>query len=320
MNPTCPHCQNTFEPVIQGGRNVKVYCSPRCRERRNKSLKARNKVRARRARLESQYRNCVVCQDLFIPAREGTFWCSIPCYRAMLQRIARPRPRPRPAWHIEPEDKRARLRRAPREDAERRREAAERNRLARVREAECPQCGDVFTTDHPLKKFCSKGCQERYKSIGSLIAAGSIPKHKPGTWHRPAQKNAVAPGERVCEVDGCTRKHAAKGFCINHYNQWRRASGLVEAPGSRWPSKRAEYWGVEYESINAAEVYASDGFVCQLCGGLVDVTRFHPDPLSPSLDHVVPMSKGGPHLRSNVQTAHLGCNISKGNRVEVGAA
>lgn len=156
----------------------------------------------------------------------------------------------------------------------------------------CSNCAEVFQPNHSVSRFCSQDCYQ--------------------DW--------LCGNPRLCEVDGCTRKHAAKGFCINHYSQWRRASGLDEAPGSRWPSKRAEYWGVEYEPISAAEVYAEDGFVCQLCGGLVDVTRFHPDPLSPSLDHVVPMSKGGPHLRSNVQTAHLGCNISKGNRVEVGAA
>ncbi|WP_423797180.1 HNH endonuclease [Mycobacteroides abscessus] len=36
--------------------------------------------------------------------------------------------------------------------------------------------------------------------------------------------------------------------------------------------------------------------------------------MSASLDHVVPMSLGGDHLSTNVQCAHLKCNMDKGAR------
>jgi 5-methylcytosine-specific restriction endonuclease McrA len=38
-----------------------------------------------------------------------------------------------------------------------------------------------------------------------------------------------------------------------------------------------------------------------------------PDPMSPSLDHILPLSKGGTHEPRNVQLAHLGCNVRKYN-------
>jgi hypothetical protein len=73
--------------------------------------------------------------------------------------------------------------------------------------------------------------------------------------------------------------------------------------------KRAQYYGVAYEHIENAAVFASDGYRCQLCG--CKTTRKHPHPRSPTLDHIIPMSKGGPHLRYNVQTACFDCNMRK---------
>lgn len=76
--------------------------------------------------------------------------------------------------------------------------------------------------------------------------------------------------------------------------------------------RRARYYGVEYEAIERQRVFDRDGWRCGLCKDLVDPALSHPDPLSVSLDHVVPMSRGGPHLYSNVQCAHLKCNVDKG--------
>jgi 5-methylcytosine-specific restriction endonuclease McrA len=39
-----------------------------------------------------------------------------------------------------------------------------------------------------------------------------------------------------------------------------------------------------------------------------------PEPLAPTIDHIVPVSKGGDDTRANVQLAHFRCNSVKGNR------
>lgn len=71
---------------------------------------------------------------------------------------------------------------------------------------------------------------------------------------------------------------------------------------------------VEGETVRLATVAHRDRWRCQLCGKRVDRERRWPDPLSASLDHVVPLSRGGLHAMSNVQLAHLGCNMRKGDR------
>lgn len=57
------------------------------------------------------------------------------------------------------------------------------------------------------------------------------------------------------------------------------------------------------------EIYERDGWVCQLCHKKVNNRLKHPNPFSPSLDHIIPLSKGGPHSRANVHLAHLRCNL-----------
>ncbi|MFJ3201006.1 HNH endonuclease [Streptomyces sp. NPDC086989] len=64
-----------------------------------------------------------------------------------------------------------------------------------------------------------------------------------------------------------------------------------------------------------ASIAERDGWRCSLCSHPVDPAVTWPDSLSPSLDHRVPLSKGGAHDPSNVFLAHLGCNSSKGDRL-----
>lgn len=48
---------------------------------------------------------------------------------------------------------------------------------------------------------------------------------------------------------------------------------------------------------------------CAICGGRVDRSLKWPHPLSPSVDEILPVSKGGsPYDKDNVQLAHLVCN------------
>lgn len=68
------------------------------------------------------------------------------------------------------------------------------------------------------------------------------------------------------------------------------------------------------ESFSDDEIYERDDWTCQLYGKPVDPTLRWPHPMYKSLDHRVPISRGGSHTRDNVQLAHLSCNSRKGGR------
>ena len=63
----------------------------------------------------------------------------------------------------------------------------------------------------------------------------------------------------------------------------------------------------------AAEIRAQASS-CSYCGKALDHEGTH-GPDSATLDHVVPLSRGGPHERSNVRPACLSCNSRKQDRI-----
>ena len=62
-------------------------------------------------------------------------------------------------------------------------------------------------------------------------------------------------------------------------------------------------------------IYERDAYTCMLCGEPADASA---DPQrgdwSPTLDHIIPRSKGGTHDASNLRTAHRWCNSVRGDR------
>lgn len=64
--------------------------------------------------------------------------------------------------------------------------------------------------------------------------------------------------------------------------------------------------------------------VCKLCGNPIDINdRVNAKGTVivgknyPSIDHIIPVSKGGTHTWDNVQLAHVGCNTLKSNKTNV---
>ena len=52
--------------------------------------------------------------------------------------------------------------------------------------------------------------------------------------------------------------------------------------------------------------------ICGICGKPVDFSYKNPHPLAPTVDHIIPVSKGGhPSDISNLQLAHRCCNRQK---------
>lgn len=94
---------------------------------------------------------------------------------------------------------------------------------------------------------------------------------------------------------------------------WKKRN--PEKANQQWHIRRANKHNAEYEKIDNNKVFERDKYICQICMTEVDRDLKWPDPMSKSLDHMLPLSKGGKHLYSNVRLAHLICNLKKHNKI-----
>lgn len=163
----------------------------------------------------------------------------------------------------------------------------------------CDVCTDIFSPEHLGAKYCSKRC------------LGAATRDSAST---------------SCTVGECRRPHRARGMCLMHWRRWARETGRERPP--EWDERRRANWKKRYalsrgasraERFEYSEIFERDGWVCGICGDPVDRRLEWPDPMSVSLDHVFPVSKGGEHSRENAQCAHLRCNVRKSNAVQVDA-
>lgn len=139
------------------------------------------------------------------------------------------------------------------------------------------------------------------------------------TLARQRERSGI--GER-CTVEGCDRVRRAKGMCNMHYKRVLRAEGREKNP--TWDDRRRSNYhnrrvrmqgGRNGELVLLQDLVARCGVICAWCGEAIDLRVEWPDPLSKSIDHIVPISRGGSHELSNCQLMHLGCNSQKGDRL-----
>jgi 5-methylcytosine-specific restriction endonuclease McrA len=56
--------------------------------------------------------------------------------------------------------------------------------------------------------------------------------------------------------------------------------------------------------------------ICGICGRPVDKSLRYPNPMAPSIDHIIPIDRGGhPSDIDNLQLAHWTCNRQKSDKL-----
>lgn len=159
----------------------------------------------------------------------------------------------------------------------------------------CLECGQEF-----YRRGGAKLCSPKCRRVWAVRKSGSRPSGTLVTavcveCGRDFQFTLRTNTLRLCSAE--CRKARAEA-------QHRRANARREARLSEQPS----------ELVRPIDIYLRDGWRCQICGGQVDKRAKMPHPKSPTLDHIVPVSLGGPHTRQNLRLAHFLCNSKRGNR------
>lgn len=161
-------------------------------------------------------------------------------------------------------------------------------------EHQCKRCKKLFRSANSKQSFCSRECKEddyRIYPLATCEGCGINFASKPGR------------ANKFCDRDCYLKQVGGKSWATKREGR-NNARNLTHI-------RRAERYGVKHEVIDIDKLYESNNWECKLCGKPVDKYEPYPNPKSASLDHIIPLSKGGTHTIDNVQLAHLGCNREK---------
>ncbi|RJU01983.1 hypothetical protein D6T65_05015 [Arthrobacter frigidicola] len=79
--------------------------------------------------------------------------------------------------------------------------------------------------------------------------------------------------------------------------------------------RRALIAGTRAEVVDLGAVWEQSQAACYICCEIIDADLPHPDRMSKSLDHIIPLSRGGLHVAENLAYVHLICNQRKNARL-----
>lgn len=65
------------------------------------------------------------------------------------------------------------------------------------------------------------------------------------------------------------------------------------------------------KKIDHLSVFEWHDWTCAICGGKIDRNLRLPHQMAATIEHIVPISRGGKHEFENVAPAHAKCNFSK---------
>lgn len=208
----------------------------------------------------------------------------------------------------------------------------------------CRWCGKAFDLTNATdgrKVSCSKFCTDAFSQWKFGSVSCKVPQPKVPQPKRPALRGKTL---YVCACSWCGRPFLAakqaKG--CSHFCRRARAGAKTDLyrkscdgcgdefvtrfESSTWCSRGCSKAGHRFpvSPKRRMKLYVRDGWRCQICSDLVDLDDFRfvvgrdggehfvAGPLYPSLDHIVPKSKGGGHESSNLRTAHCKCNSERG--------
>lgn len=195
----------------------------------------------------------------------------------------------------------------------------------------CTKCG----TEKPVSDFnkqakskdgyqhnCRDCHRARYKEWASANAEKKASRMS--QWraenleHRRAYKaryraenpeKSKAEGRKYYANNAEIKREKAKTF----NEAWRKANpDKVNAKEAR---RRALKLSAFVEDVSLDVVIGIHGASCIVCKSGIDISLRHPHPMSKSLEHVIPLSRGGTHSYENCAPSHLRCNLSKGAKL-----
>ena len=152
----------------------------------------------------------------------------------------------------------------------------------------CVICDKVFKYPRVGKLTCSSACARRLAHN-----KGKRKEYRSGICMMCGEPFITLNDKQICCSEHCRRQ---RDTIIRN----RRLRHLKEE-------------GRLDETVTLKKVFQKFNGICQGCGNTLSFESEVTSNKYPSVDHIIPLSKGGTHEWSNVQLLCRGCNIAKSN-------
>lgn len=282
MKKQCLYCGKTFEYK----RKDKLYCSKKCKDvalRIKKGIPCNSSV-------EPYHKICVVCGKPFDSFRDTAVTCSHEC-----------------ALHYKHIDK----------------SSEKRERINATEIWVTEKHGDTFEYVSHTRKYIRLRC----KCCNNIIerSKSTVRRYNTECEYCKEQKELAearkkmlsfltaltesrTPKKCVCCGKEFYSEYPTQKYCSDKCKNKRKRNG-------RSYRSRCRKYGVYYDSsVTRIKVIKRDHGICQICGKACnehDLRWGTLGPDFPTVDHIIPLAKGGTHTWSNVQCACAMCNSDK---------
>lgn len=186
------------------------------------------------------------------------------------------------------------------------------------REERCVICGESFVPRRKGQVICSDKCRWRQQTI-NRYCNGLTGKAR--EEYKAQRRKEQADAQRKPKPIK-TYYHRRCKVC----GEWFSTMNPKQTTCSTECSKRAKNARKQHripkaqmidKDITLEALYRRDSGVCYLCGGLCDWDDRDKEKNTvgasyPSIDHIIPIARGGLHAWNNVRLAHFKCNQEKG--------
>jgi 5-methylcytosine-specific restriction endonuclease McrA len=193
----------------------------------------------------------------------------------------------------------------------------------------CRHCGNAFVQTSGSRRkgwYCSRKCAAMARVIkaksladrtkianapadGMLACAKSACRGLTASKRERSGTVAISPQVSICGKCGVSIRRGIR-VCL----QCKRKTDILgrkRAKLLRRMRTRTQY----IEHVVSAVVFERDSWMCCICGRQCAREYNWNNPMSPTVDHIHPLSKGGEHSYANCRTACARCNTVKSDSV-----
>lgn len=197
----------------------------------------------------------------------------------------------------------------------------------------CAHCGKAATVERKRNKHCSYECAMKAVGHGKLVANADKAKVPLDRWiadrpfrnrrltrlqrgQRKLDKAALGTTGRtiwagktckICPNAFITQSSSNGACCSPECTKANRQNKAVDAKARRRARERNAY----VAPVKRLEIFRRDKYRCYICKKLTNPKVCVPNPKAPTIDHIIPLAKGGTHEPANVATACFECNCYK---------